>query len=132
MYNTYVNNCARMSVLTKAGEAMSSEKNNDNRIDDSESENDMNIIVLTDEEGNELELEYLDRVTFDGCEYAVMIPCDDDESGDDSDEAADVIILRIDPGSDDTDSYSVVEDDDILAHVFEIFKDRFKDLFDFE
>ena len=95
-----------------------------------ESEGESSFIVLTNDDGNDLELEYLDRITYDGCDYAVMIPPESDDN--DDDEASDVLILKIEAGEDDTDSYTVVEDDDTLSAVFEIFKDRFKDLFDFE
>lgn len=93
-------------------------------------EGESSFVVLTDDDGNDVELEYLDRITYEGCDYAVMIPPEGDDE--DDDEAADVLILKIEAGSDETDSYTVVEDDETLSAVFEIFKDRFKDFFDFE
>ena len=89
------------------------------------------IIVLTDDEGKELELEYLDRIAYKGNSYAVLIPPETDED-DDSDEAADVVILRIEKKENDTESYDVVDDENVLSEVFEIFKERFKEYFDFE
>ncbi|QGG46723.1 DUF1292 domain-containing protein [Heliorestis convoluta] len=62
-----------------------------------------NIIILTDEEGNEIEFEELDRVEVDGKEYAVLLPADDEE-----DEA---IILRVEL-EDGEEVFSHIEDDE--------------------
>ena len=107
--------------MTKAGGSMNAENK--------EYESEKTVVVLTDDDGNDLELEYLDRISYNGSEYAVMIP---PETDDDSDEAADVVILRVEPNDDDTESYIAVEDENILKEVFEVFKERFKDYFDFE
>ena len=94
-----------------------------------EYEDDITVVVLTDDDGNEMELEYLDCISYGGSDYAVMMPAEDEE---DSDEAADVVILRIEPNDENSDSYLAVEDEEILEAVFELFKARFKDYFDFE
>lgn len=107
--------------MTKVGGSMNAENK--------EYESEETVVVLTDDDGNDLELEYLDRISYKGSEYAVMIP---PETDDDSDEAADVVILRVEPNDDDTESYIAVEDENILKEVFEVFKERFKDYFDFE
>ncbi|KAB2951283.1 DUF1292 domain-containing protein [Heliorestis acidaminivorans] len=62
-----------------------------------------NIIILSDEEGNEIEFEELDRVEVDGKEYAILLPADDEE-----DEA---IILRVEL-EDGEEVFSHIEDDE--------------------
>lgn len=88
-----------------------------------EAEEDANIIVLTDDEGNDVEFEYLDTVEFEGSEYIVLI-----ENTEDADEA---VILKIESLDDENETYVGVEDEDVLNSVFKIFKDRYKDDFDF-
>ena len=86
-----------------------------------------NIIVLNDEDGNEVEFEFLDLIEYDGESYVVLLPNDDDEE-----EAGEVLILKLeDNDSEDEESYVSVEDEEILNKVFEIFKDKFKDEFNF-
>ena len=86
-------------------------------------EEEANIIVLTDDEGNDVEFEYLDTVEFEGSEYIVLI-----ENTEDADEA---VILKIESLDDENETYVGVEDEDGLNSVFKIFKDRYKDDFDF-
>ena len=86
-------------------------------------EEEANIIVLTDDEGNDVEFEYLDTVEFEGIEYIVLI-----ENTEDADEA---VILKIESLDDENETYVGVEDEDVLNSVFKIFKDRYKDDFDF-
>ena len=85
-----------------------------------------NILVLNDEDGNEVEFEFLDLIEYEGEEYVVLLPNEEEE---DSDE---VLILKLeDTESEDEESYVSVEDEDILNSVFEIFKEKFKDEFNF-
>lgn len=86
-------------------------------------EEEANIIVLTDDGGNDVEFEYLDTVEFEGSEYIVLI-----ENTEDADEA---VILKIESLDDENETYVGVEDEDVLNSVFKIFKDRYKDDFDF-
>ena len=85
-----------------------------------------NIIILNDEEGNEAEFEFLDLIEFEGEEYVVLLPVEESE------EAGEVVILKLeDTESEDEESYVSVDDEDILNKVFEIFKEKFKDDFNF-
>ena len=85
-----------------------------------------NIIVLNDENGNETEFEFLDLIEFEGEEYVVLLPVEESE------EAGEVVILKLeDTESEDEESYVSVDDDEILNKVFEIFKEKFKDDFNF-
>lgn len=86
-----------------------------------------NIIVLNDEEGNEVNFEFLDLVELDGEEYVILLPTDENDE-----EPGEVVILQVeDTDSDDEESYVSVEDEDVLQAVFEIFKEKFKDEFNF-
>jgi len=85
-----------------------------------------NIIVLNDEEGNEAEFEFLDLIEYDGEEYVVLLPVEE------SDDAGEVVILKLeDTESEDEESYVSVDDEEVLNKVFEIFKEKFKDDFNF-
>ena len=85
-----------------------------------------NIIVLNDEEGNEVEFEFLDLIEYKDAEYVVLLPMDDDDGQ--------VVILQFEAGDPDSDneSFGSVDDPVTLQAVFEIFKEKFKDQFDFE
>ena len=85
-----------------------------------------NIIILNDEEGNEVEFEFLDLIEFEGEEYVVLLPVEE------AYDAGEVVILKLeDTESEDEESYVSVDDDDVLNKVFEIFKEKFKDDFNF-
>ena len=55
----------------------------------------------------------------------MLLPADGEEEGE-------VVILKVESLYDNNDSYTSVEDEDILMAVFQIFKNKFKDEFDFE
>lgn len=85
-----------------------------------------NIIVLNDEEGNEVEFEFLDLIEYEGEEYVVLLPTNEE------DDAGEVLILKLeDTDSEEEESYVSVENEEILNKVFEIFKEKFKDEFNF-
>lgn len=87
-------------------------------------EEEASIISLTDEEGNEVEFELIDSVDYEGKEYLILLPPED--------EAAEVVILEVEPQGDDMETYVTVSDEKTLNAVYEIFKERFKDIFTFE
>ena len=88
-----------------------------------------NIVILNDEDGNEVKFEFLDLVELDDEEYVILLPVVDDGV----EEEGDVVILKVEDTDEDSEeeSYVSVEDEEILNKVFEIFKERFKDDFDF-
>lgn len=79
----------------------------------------LDIITLTDEEGNSAEFEYLDLATYEGADYVVLLPLPDDDSGE-------VVILKVEPieGNDEMEDYVSIEDEAVLDAVFEIFRSR--------
>lgn len=82
------------------------------------------IIVLEDDLGNEVEFELLDVVDYEGDEYIVLIENDEN--------AQDVVILKIESVDDETENYVGIDDEQLLEKVFETFKEKYKDEFDFE
>lgn len=90
---------------------------------------DDNIVVLNDEEGNEVQFEFLDLVELDDEEYVVLLPVT--EEGEE--EEGEVVILKLEDTDEDSEeeSYVSVEDEETLTKVFEMFKDKFKNEFDF-
>ena len=89
-----------------------------------------NVVILNDENGEEVRFEFLDLVELNDEEYVVLLPIT--EEGEE--EEGEVVILKVeDTDDDDSDeeSYVSVDDEEILNKVFEIFKERFKDDFDF-
>lgn len=89
-----------------------------------------NIVILNDENGNEVRFEFLDLIELDDEEYVVLLPVT--EEGEE--EEGEVVILKVEDTDDedsDEESYVSIEDEDILNKVFEIFKEKFKDDFDF-
>lgn len=86
-----------------------------------------NIIVLNDENGEEIPFEFLDLIELEGEEYVVLLPIEEDEE-----ELGEVVILKVeDTDSEEEESYVSVDDDEILNKVFEMFKEKFKDEFNF-
>ena len=85
-----------------------------------------NIITLTDEDGEEMKFEFLDLIEYMGNEYAVLFPVDEEDDTDT------VCILRCEECDDPSEeSYCEVESDEVLNAVYEIFKEKVKDEFDF-
>ena len=82
-----------------------------------EMENEAPLITLEDEEGNEMEFEFLDIVEYEGEEYIVLI-----ENNEDADE---VVILKINPIDDETEEYLSIEDEELLDRLFNIFKKKY-------
>ncbi|MBQ1350194.1 MAG: DUF1292 domain-containing protein [Ruminococcus sp.] len=87
-------------------------------------ENEGTLITLEDEEGNEVEFEFLDIVEYDGEEYIVLIENDED--------ADEVVILKINPVDEETEEYVSIEDEDLLDKLFDIFKKKYEGEINFE
>lgn len=85
-----------------------------------------NIIILNDEEGNDVQFEFLDLIDYEDEEYVVLLPVEEEE------DSGEVVILKLeDSESEDEESYVSVDDEEVLNKVFDIFKDKFKDEFNF-
>ena len=88
-----------------------------------------NIVTLNDEDGNEVKFEFLDLVELDEEEYVVLLPVSEDGEEDEGE----VVILKVEDsdGDSDEESYVGITDEEILNKVFEIFKEKYKDEFNF-
>ncbi len=86
-----------------------------------------NIIILNDENGNEVKFEFLDLMEYEGEEYIILLPTEENEDNDE------VVILKVEDVEDDPDmeTYVSVDDENTLNAVFEMFKEKFKDEFNF-
>ena len=96
--------------------------------DDDDFEEDLdNVIVLNDEDGVEHKFEFLDLIEYEGEEFVVLLPTEEEEP-----DADEVVILKLEDSDDsDDESYASVDDERTLNTVFQIFKEKFKDEFNF-
>ncbi len=86
-------------------------------------EEEVELLTLTDENGNEATFEYLDVIEYQGKEYLMLLPTDD---------SGEIVILEIEPVDEENENYISVTDEDVLNAVYEIFKEKFKDILTFE
>ena len=86
-------------------------------------EEESSIITLTDDKGNNTDFEYLDCIEYQGTEYLVLIPAEE--------ESAQIVILAVEPVDEENENYLAVEDEAVLDAVYEIFKERYKDVLNF-
>ena len=86
-------------------------------------EEETSILSLTDENGEEVEFEYLDSIEFQGKEYLVLIPAVED--------ANEIVILEIEPVDEENENYLAVTDEAVLDAVYDIFKEKFSDVLTF-
>lgn len=87
-----------------------------------------NIITLNNENGEEVNFEFLDLVELDNEQYVVLLPVSEEEN-----DEGEVVILKLEDTDEDAEeeSYVSVDDEEVLMKVFNIFKDKFKDDFNF-
>ena len=87
-------------------------------------EEETSILTLTDENGNDVDFEYMDCIEYEGKEYLVLMPAEED-----SDE---LVILEVEPVDEETENYLSVDDEAVLNAVFGIFKEKYQDILNFE
>lgn len=87
-------------------------------------EEESSILTLTDENGEDISFEYLDCVEYEGKEFLILLPAEE--------ESSEIVILQIEPVDEENENYLAVEDESTLNAVYEIFKERFKDILTFE
>ena len=91
---------------------------NKERLEEEES----SILTLTDENGEEVNFEYMDCIELNGIEYLVLMPEETDE----------IVILEVQPVDEENENYVAVESEDTLDAVYSIFKERYRDILQFE
>ena len=87
-------------------------------------EEETSILTLTDENGQDVEFEYLDCIDYMGKEYLVLMPVES--------ESAEIIILQVEPVDEENENYLSVQDEEILNAVYEMFKEKYADVLTFE
>ena len=87
-------------------------------------EEEVSILTLTDENGADIDFEYLDCIEYQGKEYLILMPLED--------ESNEIVILEVEPVDEENENYLAVSDEDVLDAVYAIFKERYADILTFE
>ena len=93
-------------------------------LKDTLQEEESSILTLTDENGEDIEFEYLDCINYQDKDYLILMPVESEEM--------EIVILEIEPVDDENENYLAVEDEAVLDAVYAIFKERYKDVLTFE
>ena len=93
-------------------------------LKDTLQEEESSILNLTDENGEDIEFEYLDCINYQDKDYLILMPVESEEM--------EIVILEIEPVDDENENYLAVEDEAVLDAVYAIFKERYKDVLTFE
>lgn len=85
-----------------------------------------NFITLTDEDGNEIELEYADAIEVDGQTYMAFFPTVDDEADEAAAEEFGLVILKsITENGEEL--LSTLDSDEELNRVYDLFMEQLMD-----
>ena len=95
-----------------------------NQPEQEQEQEESEILTLTDENGNDVDFEYLDCMEYQGKEYLVLMPADEAETQ--------IVILEVEPVDDENENYLAVEDEAVLDAVYDLFKEKYKDVLTFE
>jgi len=87
-------------------------------------EEEVSILTLTDENGQDVDFEYMDCLEYQGKEYLVLMPMEEDNN--------EVVILEVEPVDEEVENYLAVEDEATLTIIFNMFKEKYKDILNFE
>jgi len=87
-------------------------------------EEEVSILTLTDENGADIDFEYLDCIEYQGKEYLVLMPIEE--------ESNEIVILEVEPVDEENENYLAVSDEAVLDAVYAIFKERYADVLTFE
>lgn len=86
------------------------------------------ILILNDENDQEIKFEFLDLIEYEDEEYIVLMPVDSNE------DEGEILILKYQENLDDAENpetYISIEDENVLDNVYSIFKDKWKDVYNF-
>ena len=86
-------------------------------------EEEISILTLTDENGEDINFEYLDCIEYQGDEYLFLLPAEVESNA--------IVILRVEPVDEENENYLAVEDEAVLDAVYAIFKERYQDVLNF-
>ncbi len=82
------------------------------------------ILTLTDENGQDVDFEYLDCIPYQGKEYLVLLPA--------GEAATEIVILEVEPVDAENENYLSVQDETVLNAVYDCFKEKYKGILTFE
>lgn len=85
------------------------------------------FVVLTDENGREIELEHLDTVEYNGQTYMAFLPTEMS-----LDDAYELIIMKVELEDDGEEMLVTLDDEDEEAEMFQIFSERLEETFEEE
>ncbi len=88
------------------------------------------LITLEDEDGKEHEFEVIDAVDYNDEHYLALVPYAADPEA--LDEDAELIIMKVGVDEENEEFLAIVDDDEELYNVSQVFADRLKEFFDIE
>ncbi len=83
-----------------------------------------NFVVLTDENGKEIELEHLDTVEYNGQTYMAFIPAEME-----LDDAYELLIMKVELEDNGEEALVTLDDEDEEAYRFQIFSEPLEETF---
>ena len=86
-----------------------------------------NFVVLTDENGKEIELVHLDTVEYNGQTYMAFIPAEME-----LDDAYELLIMKVELEDNGEEALVTLDDEDEEAEMFQIFSERLEETFEDE
>lgn len=78
------------------------------------------LVVFEDDAGNELTMEVLDYLCYEGKEYALLTEFVEDED-EDEDEALDVMVMEVRPVDDENEEFVSI-DDDLAGQILSVYQ----------
>lgn len=84
---------------------------------------DMDIIVLYDEDGKEMNFEVIATFEVDENEYAILLPSDRDKTLDETEEGEEAYVLRIETDENGEEVLVGIDDDDELDMVIQAYEE---------
>ena len=88
-------------------------------MDDMDEERD--LVVFEDDDGNQMTMEVLDYLAYEGKEYALLTEYVEDEDDGDEDEPVEVFIMEVVPVGEDQEEFVPIDEDlaETLIKIFE-------------
>ncbi len=94
-----------------------------NNTPELENEDELDVVIMTDDEGNEWLYDIAARIEHGEDEYVVLVPQDEEDD--------EVVILKSVIIDEETEEFVAEEDESITDAIFEQFKEMFADEFNF-
>lgn len=82
------------------------------------------FITIVDDEGTEIELEFVDALEYEGCTYMAFFPTSEEEEVDEDSEDYGLIILKSEEENGES-FLAIIDDEALLEKVYQAFMERF-------